>query len=341
MDSEIQTGNVLDNLNLANSFECNIEELQEKVQHKVCNLTIVSQNIRSIYSNIDDFQVTMTELNFDIDILVLTECRIQLNKPIPNIINYNSFHTKNRLNQNDGVTTYIKNSHAAKVKEIILENASCIEISLHDLVILCIYRSPSINNADNFINSLSKHLYTIKSYEKIVLVGDININIIQKETEVNWERNNRLKYLSELSIHGILPGHYIPTRGNSCLDHIMLKMKTLKTTATIAVLHTTITDHLMVFLSLSKSSSSQCYKTKIITDYKNSLLSLMQYLKEFNFSGTPDIITDNLILNIQKSLKDNTKISSIPKCKRIIKPWITPGILRCIRNRNKMQKKPA
>lgn len=42
---------------------------------------------------------------------------------------------------------------------------------------------------------------------------------------------------------------------------------------------------------------------------------------------------------ITKCLIDNTSYKKIPKSKRILKPWITPGILRCIQNRNKLQSK--
>jgi hypothetical protein len=45
-----------------------------------------------------------------------------------------------------------------------------------------------------------------------------------------------------------------------------------------------------------------------------------------------------LIDKISDSLKLGTTVVTVPCGKRIIKPWISPGILRCIRNRNKLQK---
>lgn len=48
---------------------------------------------------------------------------------------------------------------------------------------------------------------------------------------------------------------------------------------------------------------------------------------------------EQLIFHIAESFDENTKAIIIPKSKRILKPCITPGILRCIRNINKMQLK--
>lgn len=46
-----------------------------------------------------------------------------------------------------------------------------------------------------------------------------------------------------------------------------------------------------------------------------------------------------MIHEITDSLKESTVVTNIPKNCRIMKPWITPGILRCIRHRNKLQEK--
>lgn len=53
----------------------------------------------------------------------------------------------------------------------------------------------------------------------------------------------------------------------------------------------------------------------------------------------PVILTDLLINQLRQCILANTITSKIPCKNRIIKPWITIGVLRCIRNRNDMQKK--
>lgn len=52
----------------------------------------------------------------------------------------------------------------------------------------------------------------------------------------------------------------------------------------------------------------------------------------------PNEATDSLVTILRTVLSDNTKDLNIPCRKRVLKPWITEGILRCMRNRNKLQK---
>ena len=92
----------IDRTVFTNSTQCDIEELT-KIKVNRNDFTIVSQNIRSIYNNLDDFQITLSQLNFCVDILVLTECRLNSSKEVPRLPNYNVFATSHHINQNDGV----------------------------------------------------------------------------------------------------------------------------------------------------------------------------------------------------------------------------------------------
>jgi hypothetical protein len=59
---------------------------------------------------------------------------------------------------------------------------------------------------------------------------------------------------------------------------------------------------------------------------------------ELLYSTNPDSIIDGLIHKITEAIKANTITTTIPIKYRTMKPWISPGILRCIKNRNKLQK---
>lgn len=149
-----------------------------------------------------------------------------------------------------------------------------------------------------------------------------------------------LIYLDTLSIHGILAGHTIPTREGSCLDHFMLKLDKSRVVAKIFVLNTTVTDHAMIFLCLTNINRVlKCNKTRQVTDFASALESLMlKNISELLFCEDPNWVLNILTHKINESLLENTKTIKIPKNQRVIKPWITVGILRCIKNRNKMQK---
>lgn len=341
MNNTLSTVTEMDNIEIASSIKCDIDDLNKLIEIKQNDLTIVSQNIRSVYSNLDDLNLTLSSLSFLPDLVILTECRLQSNKPIPALTNYTTSATTHHLNQNDGVVAYVRNTIQANTKEIILDDASCIQIELQDNIILGIYRSPSNNNAELFINSLSSYLESTKSHKNITVTGDLNINLISKNNEQSYEFKNRNNFLNMLTMHGILPGHSLPTRDDSCLDHFMLKLDKGKVRAQIAVLNTTITDHCMILLALANLNLKRNdIKTKVVTDFDQAIISLTEKnLQELLFCENPDTLIELLVSKITESLAENTKTIRVPKIRRTLKPWITPGILRCIRNRNKMQKK--
>lgn len=341
MDSSLSTLNEIDDIEIAHSIQCDIEDLTKNIVFKGNDLTIVSQNIRSIYANIDDLNANLSVLNVDPDVLILTECRLNPHKTIPCLKNYTSYATTRQLNQNDGVVAYLKNGNTpTNVKEVSLDHASCLQIDMNNLTILGVYRSPCNTNTETFINSLNLHLESLNANRDIILTGDININLIARETELAHDRNNRLNYLNMLAMHSIMPGHAFPTRENNCLDHYMIKLDKDKACAQIAVLNTTVTDHLMIFLNISyQNSTVKCKKTKTVTNFENALVSLAaKNLPELLLCDDPDKVIEQMIHKITESIKENTISVHVPSSKRTIKPWITSGILRCIRNRNKLQK---
>lgn len=341
MDDIIETIEEIDNLCIARSIECDLSELYKHTQANKTDLKIISQNIRSIYGNFDDFLTNISCLKFDADIIILTECRLNKNKPIPLLANYSSYNTTRQLNQNDGVAIYIKNYLKHKIKEINLTHASCLQLEVLNNIVLCVYRSPSNTNTEGFINSLNAHLQTLNTKSKnLVIAGDINLNIKPKYNEFPYEYKNRHNYLNMLAEHGVLPGHILPTREKTCLDHYMLRLNQEKFSAFVAVLHTTITDHYTIFLSISKQKIK--YNINKVTtkiDFDKAVESLLNAnLSELLFCDNPNLLTYQLQQKLIDSMNKNTITTHIPKSKRIIKPWITPGILRCIKNRNKLQK---
>lgn len=105
-------------------------------------------------------------------------------------------------------------------------------------------------------------------------------------------------------------------------------------------LRTTCTDHFTTLLVLSKSKKNcKVLKSKTTVDFEGAF----QYLKEQNIQGLlscddPNTVVEKLVKILSESLENNTSVIKIPKSKRVIKPWMTPGLLKCIKNRNQLQK---
>lgn len=128
-----------------------------------------------------------------------------------------------------------------------------------------------------------------------------------------FERKNRQNYLTSLSMHSILPGHSIPTREQTYLDHFMHKLNTRAMSTFIAILNTSITDYLMVLLTLSYTSVSPvCTKTKAVVNLDGAHRSLQkQNLHELFIHTDSNILTDLFINKISNALLKHTKILSI------------------------------
>lgn len=240
MSDLLNTLNEIDSAENTQSFLCDACDLTQLIKFQSGDLTIVSQNICSVYKNFSDLLLSIAQINVDPDVIILTECFTNDDKPIPLTASYTYHYTTRHFNKNDGVIAYIKENITVSSREIALDDVTCLQLELPSCIIIALYRSPSITNADNFIASLDLHLKLIKSNKCVVVVGDININTIYKDNENSTNRKNRYNYLHMLSTHSILPGHNLPTRKDRCLDHMMLRLDKNKVTACVAVLRTSI-----------------------------------------------------------------------------------------------------
>lgn len=311
----------MDHTDVAVSFKCQSNKLSSVITIQAPDLTVISQNIRSIYANLDELRLNLCNFHFETDAIILTECQLDSNKNVPQIENYTSFHTTKHVNKADGVVAFIKNTRKASVKEIALNRASGLQIIIENIIIIGLYRSPSIGNADEFIHSLNLYLDTIKRYKNVILTGDININLIYYLDETCQSRSNRFNYLNILATHGMLPGHVLPTRGRNCLDHFIIKLNGRNKNATIAVLDSTITDHAMIFLKISSVKNAHWSinkKVKKVINYDKAIECLKnENQNDLLTLADPNLITQGLITILQKRLALNTQT------KRIIKPWMT------------------
>lgn len=50
-------------------------------------------------------------------------------------------------------------------------------------------------------------------------------------------------------------------------------------------------------------------------------------------------VAKSLVHTLSLAVQTHTKSMVVPSSKRIKKPWITPGLLRCMRNRDKLYRK--
>lgn len=298
------------------------------------SLCIICVNIRSIHRNLDLFLAFITTTNMRMDVIVLTECWIQSNNPPPSIEHYNMSYTKKCLNQNDGVVVYVHEEIPAKFSEPQIEEGNCLLVTLnHDYTVICTYRPPCFRNPSNYLNSLESTLQNINA-KNIVLTGDINIDILPDNLN-----NNSNRYLDLMAMYGLIQGINVPTRISTCIDHFMIKgCHSWKT----VVFEQLLTDHSPILLYINKTNLNRNHVTNIKT--RIMYHELQEQLSKESWSDLYTTVDVNIAFKLfttrlSSYIRNNTIITKVPKSKRPLKPWITLGVVRSIRKRDKLYKK--
>lgn len=302
-------------------------------------LKIFSTNIRSIDKNYNNLLVTLAGLNNMFDVIILTECWIKLNYSHKNITGFTVFNTQNNKSQSDGVIVYVKTELDPIISEILIENANCLKIKTKQTTILALYRSPKQQNISSFLKSLDSALFNCTPNEELLVIGDINVDLLKPMA------SQTLDYKNLMTQHGLVSYINAPTRvtdtTNSCIDHIFLRTKK---NAKGTVYQSTITDHFSIAIGLTHNkpitgtSRSNIKKKHINLEKLTSKIILENWLSTLN-STDVDIAFNAFSETLLQYIEDVTEESHLNNSKnKKLKPWITDGLIFCIKKRDKLHK---
>lgn len=310
---------------------------------KICHM-----NIRSLRKNIDEFTILLQSLDSNIHFIVLTEAFLHDSLPIISIPGYSQISAQGNLTRNEGVIVFYKNDWNADVTAHKLNDCTSVlvEFKKNKLTIplLCIYRTPSIANTDNFTQSLEEILTCSKV--KPIIIGDININI-ENKTDLRVDN-----YLNTLATFGYISVINKPTRvtetTSSCIDHIFVP-ETVKEHMEITgiILKTSITDHFTEFLILKNDNlatnlapNEQTQQTRKKIDYEklNHLLEHETWEEVLTMSDVNEAYEIFLnkfteYINTSSSIIRQRQINSKEKK---LKPWINHHLVKLIRHRDEL-----
>lgn len=319
---------------MSESAACEVEDCYKIVPNNSLTLKLITQNIVSISKNFPAFLTLLTRTNTNWDIIVLTECRLMTTSNLPSLDGYNVIGSKNNFTQNEGVVFYIKDNLVYTIEEPRFLDANCLLLKIgNSTAVIGIYRPPAYRNISNFLNSLDEILSKIKGFNNIILTGDININI--GDNVFNADKND---YLMLMASHGLFPAHTLPTRLRNCLDHVLLKTKL---PASTLVAHSALTDHEVVLFYLTVKLP----KTKQALQYaKVDYVAIDKTLKDTNFDliytfNDANLAAQYLVQLLMSMIQQHSSTRKSTNRKKILKPWITPGLLRCMRHRDRLHKK--
>lgn len=298
------------------------------------SLKILNINIRSMQKNFDNFLVTKSRLHVDYDVIVLGECWLNESSNIRHIQGYVSFHSCNYINKSGGVTIYVRDKWCPTFMELNVEDSNCVLAQVPDqFTVIAIYRSPSYN-PETFIRSLDLNLKSVSHTACLVLAGDININIHGAAAD----SNSSSEYLGVLAEHGLIPSIVEPTHGKSCIDHIFVPARC---NAEAVVCSSDLTDHditmVGIALKTKKSKRIRTRRSKTIIDFESIRLDLEKNdWTSVLTSASLDEAVSNFTQTVTGSVDKHSKTVIISRSKTILNPWMTPGLIRCSKQRDKL-----
>lgn len=307
------------------------------------NIIMYHQNIRSINKNFSVFLSYINCLSMKPHIIVLSEAWLNNDSDvrlysINGYQHYADFHGDNRAS---GVIVYVHNS--------ITSSQICVKIEGADAVMLdcvygtCqfkfigIYRLQEFNNVD-FMKQFCKIVKSCK-WNDIVCMGDFNIDLSTDDKSSN-------EYLNRTASVGLeqLVDEYTRVVGESksILDHLLVGSKTLNVSK-VAVIDADITDHRAVacMTNLRCHDKNRGPVERNVIDYEK-LCNLLSSEKWTNVRTENDVNVafSNFYNTVKKNIEKctNTIKTEVNKEPKMLKPWMTKGLINAFKIREKLYK---
>ena len=323
-------------------------------EHETKKLNIIHFNSRSLPKNYDNILSFLNSLNTPPDILTFTETWLSdNNKHLYKFKGYHSYHIIRKSRRQGGVSIFVSDllySQDFKELTIINENIEMLTVKIvtnsFSFLICTVYRpNPKHIAVDEFTHILNELLGDISTRNKMVLIGDFNINLLEHTSHI--PTNNFLTNIQTLSFTPLIAR---PTRfpdssdlgEPSLLDHIYINFNL---SITSGIIHFPITDHLPIFVNIS--IPSECQKLhkrefRIITDeYKQLFKCKLNSISWQDFLSSRDINIncDAFITKLQELYHESfpLKTKYISE-KRLLNPWISQAVLNSIKFKNKLYK---
>ena len=319
-------------------------------------LSLFHLNINSLAKHFENLNSLLNSIHNKFEIIGISETRINRNS-IPlnfNIPGYSSIFN-NTESATGGTALYISNSidyksrndlsnHLYLTKE--LESSFC-ELNLRkqqNIVIGCIYKHPIMDTNAFIINYLNPLLQKLhKENKQIILLGDFNIDLLK------FGSNNSVdNFIDSLQSFSLIPSISLPTRitenSKTLIDNIFHTPSNLKTSS--GNLLVGISDHLPQFLFLEKEHYKSNINQKFYRDWKS--FNQEKFVSDFesiNWENqlslnlnNPDVSFDNFYEKISSLINHHVPLKMLTRkqIKNSSKPWITSGIRKSIKERDKL-----
>jgi exonuclease III len=320
------------------------------------DLAILHINIRSLDKHWGELIALINSLDNKFDVVALTEIG---RKNIPNRATmfddtFNMVYAQPLINFGGAALLIKKNIEYTEREELKISDVSSesvwIEITKNNekINIGCIYRHPcsDVNTFTNALDSNLNKLYNENS--RCIICGDLNIDALK--VNLHGPTTN---FMNILMINNFIPHITLPTRitenSVSLIDHILIKtkLKNVEDTKTCGNIYSDISDHLPNFLLLKFDTNSKRTITNnrpfIRLFGKNNLSRFHDVMSkerwiEIYSENDPTIALYAFLNKYNKHFQDCFPLTKLSKKRFKDKKWLTNGLLKCIKRKNRLYK---
>ena len=335
------------------------DTLNDLTKNKQPEISLIHFNSRSLDKNLDQITDYLKTLNHKFSIIAFSETWLKDKQNSPVFTQIDGFRLvrDDRIHKNGGgVALYISTDLNFRIRhDLNLPNHSDyesifieLELNTKNKIISVIYW-PWDAPAYPFINNLSSTINLInKEHKPTFICGDFNFDLLKTSSH-----NVTNEFLNTFYAGSFFPLIDKPTRvttkSSTLIDNIFTNILDHKISP--GILYNDITDHFPIFQILNKNDNSNdsklnSYTYRSIRKIKSQNIAALNI--ELNETKWEEVLTsnsaedsyNNFITKFSDLYNKHLPVTNKKINKRQeAKPWITSGIIKSIKTRNKLYKK--
>ena len=327
------------------------------------SFSVFSLNIQSIHAKIDELKIflyELSEINITFDVLCFQETWLNAHNDssLIQIEGYQLITQSQSSSAHGGLAIYVKTNYKYDIYKSIkhpLWEGLFIKIwnGSKNIVVGNIYRPPNNLNENftSFFDEFSVLLSEIsESNCESIITGDFNINLLKIHSKAI-----PLNFMNLVRSAGFIPKINYPTRFNdttnsaTLIDNALCKLSLEYSATTSGIMTNKILDHQGYFVTLdflnNKKQPAKNVTTTIRPDNFTELIKREIAEKDLiglvQGSQDPNISYDQLIGVVSDAISKFTEVKTTRFNRRKHKksPWITFGIIRSIRFKDRLYKR--
>ena len=311
------------------------------------DLNVICFNIRSFFKNDDEFFACIGSIKLKFDIIILVETWLTHSTvTLCTLDGFNGFHSVRNNKIGGGVSIFVNKLYECDEVMSINNNifeamAVNVKLSNNDNInFIGIYKPPN-SNIPEFNNNLENLFVNINiKSDKCIVGGDFNLCLFKKDEDQNVKC-----FMNLMSSFSLIPHINLSTRKQnnsfSLIDNIWSNI--LSPTHS-GVIEAQITDHYPIFCIFGNLKRKPNDIVKIsFRNYCSENFSLFKNkISEINWINSisdSNINTEFFINKFEQTYNECFPImTKNVGVKRLRNPWLSNGILKCIKIKHKLYK---